>query len=145
MRAIPRSVTLILAAAVAVGAVSFAYSSFRLRASADLPVVPGSLATVANAQAPVRSALGSVARAALDRGNAAYREGRFDVALAEYRAAASAAPKSAAPYFGVRLAALKLGKSALADSAKVAILARVDSTTFDHEGALRTPRPRGHP
>ena len=57
------------------------------------------------------------AREALDRGNAAFRRQDYTAAMRDYRAAAAAAPASAAPYFGVYMVAQKIGNPALADSA----------------------------
>lgn len=61
--------------------------------------------------APQQGVLPPAARAALDSGNAAYRAGKYDAALAHYRAAAKAAPGEAAPYFGVYMAANQLGRT----------------------------------
>lgn len=66
-------------------------------------------------------ALPEAARAALDSGNAAYRHGRYDEALARYREVAAAAPEHPAGHFGVYMAAAALGDSMAAESA----LARV--------------------
>ena len=57
------------------------------------------------------------AREGLDRGNAAFRRQDYAAAMRDYRAAAAAAPASAAPYFGVYMVAQKTGNPALADSA----------------------------
>jgi tetratricopeptide (TPR) repeat protein len=69
-------------------------------------------------------------RAALDRGNEAYRAKRYDEALTAYRDAAAAAPGDAAPYYGIQMAARALGRSALADSAaeKIRVLSPGSST-----------------
>ncbi|HEY7396549.1 MAG TPA: tetratricopeptide repeat protein [Gemmatimonadaceae bacterium] len=71
-----------------------------------------------------RSSLSADARAALDLGNTEFRAGRYDSAMAAYRAAVKAAPDNAAPYFGIYMTAKKLGNSSLADSATAAIAAR---------------------
>jgi hypothetical protein len=63
------------------------------------------------------------ARSALDEGNAFYRSGQFDAALASYRQAVEAAPGQAAPWYGVYMAATALGDKQLADSA----MARIDA------------------
>ena len=64
------------------------------------------------------------AKAALDSGNALYRAGKYQLALTKYRAAAKLAPANAAPYYGMFMAADKLGNKALADSAAKAVAAR---------------------
>jgi hypothetical protein len=68
-----------------------------------------------------REALSADARAAIDAGNAAYRAGKFDEAIAQYRTAAAAAPDNAAPWYGVLMAAQRTGNTALADSATKAV------------------------
>jgi hypothetical protein len=78
---------------------------------------------------------------ALEEGNAAYRARRWDVALARYRAAAQASPRSAAPYFGILMAARKLGNAPLADSARAAILSRVDTAAGRRDTAGRARGP----
>ncbi|MDE3054575.1 MAG: hypothetical protein KGL38_03650 [Gemmatimonadota bacterium] len=57
------------------------------------------------------------ARAALDSGNTLYRAGKYADALKAYQDASAQAPLNAAPYFGVYMAAGKLGNKKLADSA----------------------------
>ena len=69
-------------------------------------------------QGPAGGTLSPEVRAALDRGNEAYRAKRYDEALAAYRDAAAAAPNEAAPYYGIQMAARALGRTALADSAE---------------------------
>lgn len=54
---------------------------------------------------------------ALDSGNAAYRERRFEDALEHYRTATDAAPDEPAGWFGIYMAQSALGDSAAADSA----------------------------
>ena len=76
--------------------------------------------------APVAE-LAPAARVALDGGNAAYRAKHFGDALAQYRAAAAAAPGEAAPYFGIYMAATALHRTAVADSALVMIRAHSSS------------------
>jgi hypothetical protein len=66
-------------------------------------------------------ALSGKARDALARGNDAFRAARYAAALTDYRAASREAPQSAAPYFGILMAAQKLGDKTLADSASVMI------------------------
>jgi hypothetical protein len=69
------------------------------------------------AAAPATPPLAPEMRAALDSANAEYRAGRYQTALALYRRVAAAAPGDAAPYFGIYMAATKLGNRAVADSA----------------------------
>jgi len=122
--------TLLVLAALAVGLVALAYSRLRLRGTVDEPggraAAPGSVAGAIDPATPT----------ALDSGNVDYRAGRYADALAHYRSAVAANPGRAAPYFGVRMAALRLGNAALAESARVAILARIDTTT-PREGRKR--------
>lgn len=61
--------------------------------------------------------LSAAARAALDSGNVAYKEGDFETALEKYRHAAEASPRNPSPVFGIRMAAQAMGDTALADSA----------------------------
>lgn len=82
-----------------------------------------------------------LARAALDRGNAAFRRQDYGAAMRDYRAAAAAEPKSAAPYYGVYMVALKVGNKTLADSAMREIQ-RLSGTTLmtpDVEKLHRAP------
>ncbi|HSQ29979.1 MAG TPA: hypothetical protein VLN49_09025 [Gemmatimonadaceae bacterium] len=90
---------------------------------ASQPKTPLAQSQPAAAQS-VADPLPAAARSALDQGNAEYRAGKFDAALASYRAAAKAAPSEAAPYFGVLMVAQKLGNKPLADSASRAIAER---------------------
>jgi hypothetical protein len=88
------------------------------------------------ASTPRDASLGSAARSALERGNAEFRAGRFDVALTHYRAAVAASPGAAAPYFGIYMAAKKLSNGPLADSAQAEVAKRMDTSTV-----LRSPHP----
>ena len=81
------------------------------------------LAQAASGETSVRDAMSPETRAALDSGNAAYRAGQYEKALDSYRTAAKGAPDNAAPYFGIYMAAGKLGNKALADSATAFISA----------------------
>lgn len=78
-------------------------------------------AQTAESSPAAASALGAGARSALDRGNEMFRAGKYDSALAHYRAAAKAAPDHAAPFYGIYMAAKKLGQDAVADSAHAEI------------------------
>jgi hypothetical protein len=69
------------------------------------------------------------ARAALDSGNAQYKAGKYAEALKSYRQSSSLAPLNAAPFFGIYMAAEKLGMKALADSASTEIKKRESTST----------------
>ena len=69
------------------------------------------------------------ARAALDSGNAQYKAGRYADALKSYRQSSGLAPLNAAPFFGIYMAAEKLGMKALADSASAEIKRRESTST----------------
>jgi Flp pilus assembly protein TadD len=107
----------LLVATVAVGACSRADTA---------PKTPLGQATPA---AAVESSLPPAARSALDRGNAEYRAGRYESALGAYREASRAAPGDASPFFGIYMAAQKLGKQGLADSASklIQVLSAADA------------------
>lgn len=79
---------------------------------AELP--PGHVPIPGMAGAPP---LAPEQRALLDSGNAAFRDGRHDVALDFYQRVAQAAPAHAAPWFGVYMVGRARNDSALADSA----------------------------
>ena len=55
--------------------------------------------------------------AALDSGNAAYRNGAYEAALAQYRRAVRHDDDAAAGWFGIYMAELALGNQVAADSA----------------------------
>jgi hypothetical protein len=102
-----------------------------------VPLGQTSTAEITAALTPV-DPLPPAARAALDTANAEFRDGRFTTALDEYRRAAKLAPQSAAPFFGIYMAARKLGRSALADSATREIAARSSpSTPMLSDSAMR--------
>lgn len=89
---------------------------------AEPPKQPLGKATAsADAETPARAALPQDAKNALDAGNAAFRAKKYDEALTQYRAAAKAAPNDVAPYYGIYMAANKLGKTAVRDSASALI------------------------
>lgn len=87
----------------------------------EQPKVPLAQATQSQPAANPHDALPPAARTAIDSGNAEYRAGHYDGALAQYQLAAKAAPDNAAPYFGVYMVAKKLNKKELADSAMTQI------------------------
>jgi hypothetical protein len=99
-------------------------------ASAARPTSAATTGSTANA-------LSTAARGALDLGNLEFRAGRFERALKAYRDAARAAPDNAAPYFGIYMAAEKLGNAKLSDSAVKAIAARSGATPMLSDSALR--------
>lgn len=108
-----------------------------------------STAAAPAAAAPATPPLAPEARAALDSANAMYRAGRYQAALELYQKVAASAPGDAAPYFGIYMAAQKLGKRALADSA-LAVIRRNTSTGGDvlsdsalralHQGGAAAPK-----
>jgi len=120
-------------------------------ASDNAPKVP--LGTAASAaEAPAGAAgvpLPQAAKDLLEAGNSAYRAKQFDVAIARYREAAVAAPKHAAPWFGVYMAATATKNAALADSAneRVQALSADTSALTAHADAAAGPGPLppGHP
>ena len=67
------------------------------------------------------------AKTALDNGNQLYRAKQYKLALEQYRIAAKLAPAHASPYYGIYMAADKLGDKKLADSAIAAVNARADN------------------
>lgn len=67
------------------------------------------------------------AKEALDNGNTLYRAKEYKLALAQYRLAAKLAPAHASPYYGIYMAADKLGNKKLADSALVQVNARAEN------------------
>jgi hypothetical protein len=78
----------------------------------------------ADSTANPHSTMSPAAKAALDSGNTAYRAGKYADALKNYRSAAAQAPLNAAPFYGILMAAEKLGNKQLADSASEAIRQR---------------------
>jgi hypothetical protein len=87
------------------------------------------MATGADSTANPHTTMSPDARAALDSGNAQYKAGRFADALKSYRKSSDMAPLNAAPFFGIYMAAEKLGMKALADSASIEIKKRESSST----------------
>lgn len=89
--------------------------------------------------------------AALDAGNAAFRNKQMEQAMAHYREAIAIAPESPAPWYGVFMAASEMKNPALADSAmeRVRKLSPDPSMYDAHADAaasLAEPRlPPGHP
>ena len=87
------------------------------------------MAPAADSQANPHTTMSPEARAALDSGNAQYRAGKYADALTSYRQSANLAPLNAAPFFGIYMAAEKVGNKALADSASAEIKRRENNTT----------------
>lgn len=86
------------------------------------------------------------ARAALDSGNAQYKAGRYKDALASYRKSSELAPLNAAPFFGIYMAAEKLGNKSLADSASLEIKRRQNpNTEMLTDSALQNLHANGAP
>jgi hypothetical protein len=115
------------------------------------PKVPLGEAAPAASEAQTGSVANPLPPAAmglLEAGNNAYRAKQFDVAIAKYREAAAAAPKHAAPWFGVFMAASASGNTALADSAsaRVQMLSADTSALTAHtDAASGAALPPGHP
>lgn len=122
----PRFITIAVAAVLATQACS------RSKAPDKQP-----LAAQSGGETSARSALAPETRAALDSGNAAYRAGQYEKALKSYRDAAKSAPDNAAPYFGIYMAAGKLGNKALADSATAFISAHSGSQPGLSDSAMK--------
>jgi hypothetical protein len=148
--------TLLLGAVAIVGA-GAAWAGYAGRPST--PAAPAAATTPAALAAPQGAPVSDIppdAQALLDGGNAAFRAGQYEAALGHYRAAAARLPRHAAPWIGIHMAAQKLGKTALADSALVAVNERSDTPSAWDESAMRrahdsarasvpAPRPPGGP
>ncbi|HEU4988749.1 MAG: hypothetical protein KGL93_09605 [Gemmatimonadota bacterium] len=98
------------------------------RQSQQPPKTPLSQMTSGDTTNP-HNTMSADARAALDSGNAQYKAGKYDAALTSYRKASTLAPLNAAPFFGIYMAAEKLGMKALADSASQEIKRRENPST----------------
>ena len=77
--------------------------------------------------------------AALDSGNAAYRRGDYEAALAAYEQAVAEDDDVAAGWFGVYMAHLALGNTAAADSAMARAQALAPGASLIHPGRDTTP------
>lgn len=135
----PRHLIVVAAVVVAVGAIAIAFPD--LTGGADDAPPPAAAAASAPRGTPVTEG----ARLALDRGNTAYRAGQYDVALAAYREAAQADSASAAPHFGILMAAGKLGDSTVAARARAEIAKRVDTTSVPGDSAMTAAHPIANP
>lgn len=143
--------SLLLAGIALVGAQACSRSQNSQKTPLGQMPAAGSTSAANAANAP--STLSPAARTALDQGNTEFRAGHYDNALKAYRDAAVASPNDAAPYFGIYMAATKLGNKALADSANQAIAARngaqqmlSDSTMQQlHQGAASAASTKAAP
>lgn len=100
--------------------------------AADQPKVPlnQSEGGSQTAQQSPHEQLTPEGRTALDSGNVAFRAGKYDAALKQYRLAANAEPKSAAPFFGIYMVALKQNNKPLADSVMAVIRSRASGSAL---------------
>lgn len=100
--------------------------------SAPPPKTPlAQLTAGTDSTANPHNTMSAEARAALDSGNAQYKAARYDAALKSYRKSSELAPLNAAPFFGIYMAAEKLGNKPLADSASAEIKRREGPGTAD--------------
>lgn len=103
--------TLAIAAALALVATA-------CKKQAEPPKTPlGEMTSQQADTANPHTSLSPGARAALDSGNTLYRAGKYTEALKAYQSASAQSPLNAAPFFGIYMAAGKLGQKPLADSA----------------------------
>ena len=133
--------TLCAVAAVAAGVGWVAYDgrvSTIVHQAAAVPALP-----VPGEAGAAEADLPPTARALLDGGNVAFRAGRYEAALAHYRAAAASAPRHAAPWYGVHMAAQRLGRPALADSAMAAVRARAGAAAAWDDSVVRQAHDSG--
>ncbi len=141
-------VTTVLVTLLIVGVIAlFATIGYRSRQRLATRALPGPVSGAGDGSVNAPP-LPAAAREALDSANAAYRAKAYPLALAEYRAAAAAAPNEAAPYFGIVMAATALHESAVADSASAVIRTLTQSGgQMLSDSALRHlhTAPRGHP
>lgn len=98
-------------AALALGACS------RVQEQPKVPLSQAVEGSAASTQQNPHDALAPEARTALDAGNAAFRAGKLDDALTQYRLAAKAEPDNAAPYYGIYMVAQKKGDKKLMETA----------------------------
>lgn len=100
---------------------------FATGCGSSAPKIPLALAATDSNAREMESAhalLGPAAQAALDSGNALFRQKAYQPALAKYRRASELAPQHAAPLFGIYMVARATNDAALADSAMAGIRAR---------------------
>lgn len=135
-----RPVPLAVLAAIAGAGALIVYLVMRAPSAPAPPVEhPASMPAAAG-----DSVAAGAARPALTSGNAAFRAGRYAEALRHYRTAAGMEPASAAPHYGILLAARKLEDAPLADSALAAIR-RLTDTTAGSRGKPAASAPAGGP
>src|SRR5215218_4897186 len=129
-----------LAALVAIFVVACSRTDARPGAGTAAASAPSRAPSSAPSSAPSgeiggRAGMNAVAVKALDSGNALLRAKHDREALAQYRIAAAEAPSHAAPWFGIGMAAKRLGDSALVDSAKKVITTRSPNPGMQSLGA----------
>lgn len=96
--------------------------------AADPPKVPLAQSSAAAAANQAGTELPPAARQALASGNAEFRAKHYETALAQYRLAAKTAPvDDATAYYGIYMAAKKLGNQQLADSAQAEVTRRAEA------------------
>lgn len=96
--------------------------------AADPPKVPLAQSSASATAGQAASDLPPAAREALASGNSEFRAKHYETALAQYRLAAKAAPSDdATAYYGIYMAAKKLGNEKLADSAQAEVNRRAQS------------------
>ena len=134
-------------AAAASAALLAASACNRAAEQPKVPLTPSTNGSAASGQENPHELLAPQARVALDSGNVAFRAGKYDAALTQYRVAAKEDQKSAAPFFGIYMVAQKVGNQKLADSAMAVIRTRSGNATMltdtsmakVHEGLAKKP------
>lgn len=97
--------------------------------AAEPPKIPLAQSSTAAPDTSAPAPLPPAARTALDSGNAEFRAKHYETALAHYRAAAKVLPADdATAYYGIFMAAKKLGNDKLADSAQAEVKKRSATT-----------------
>lgn len=102
---------------------------------------------------PQRDNMPAAARIALDSGNVLLRAGDAKGAVTQYVAAATADPDNAAPWYGVMMAAQRVGDTKLADSAAAMVRKKSGNPQLTDsgmqkmhaEGSAGAAMPPGHP
>ena len=132
-------VTLLLLATV------FAASACQSKAAEKVPLdqARDTAAALPAGHPAVTSAgdLAPAARVALDSGNVAFKAKNYPEALRLYRVAADAAPRHAAPWFGVYMVAKATGNAALGDSAMKEVQRRTPAPPAALDSAMRGLHP----
>jgi hypothetical protein len=109
--------------------------------SKEPPKTPLGQAIGGESAAGNRTNLSPEAKLALDRGNSEFRARKYEAALAAYREAARTASGNTAPYYGIYMAAEKLGNRSLADSASRVIQQSSGALPASHDSVMRNPHP----